>query len=129
MNLDELRYQLENILDELSDDEFVEIWNSYASVSDNSTIYLMSEIEEVLMGKMGMNLLSILDAIDDKFYTDDYFFTIDDMDYITSFTDLREVASPVDRDALVEYMIETGDDFGYASISEALGDAGVEYGG
>ena len=119
-NNDELREALENLIDEgLEDDEFIELWNNYADGTETGKIYPMSEIEDILMRQMGMSLLDIISNVK-EFYTDDEFFTIDNMDFIVSFSDIYETMSPFDRDELIDSIVNSRDSFGNEKIRDLL---------
>lgn len=116
----ELREALEILFDEgLDDDEFIELWNNYADGTEVGKIYPMSDIEDILMRQMGMSLLDIISSVK-EFYTDDEFFTIDNMDFIVSFSDFYETMSPVDRDELIDSIVNSRDSFGNKKVRDLL---------
>ena len=119
-NNDELREALENLIDEgLDDDEFIELWNNYADGTEVGKIYPMSDIEDILMRQMGMSLLDIISNVK-EFYTDDEFFTVDNMDFIVSFSDIYETMSPFDRDELIDSIVNSRDSFGNEKVRDLL---------
>ena len=116
-----LKEEIQDVFDQMTDSEVVEVWNYYVQGTEIPAIYLMNEIEDVLMHEYGMSLLDIISSIDEKhFYTDDSMFAIDKFGYIVSFSDLLEVSCPYDPDILLDSIILSKDGFGNEEIQAIL---------
>ena len=121
MGEEELRDELSYLFDDDLEDEVVfDMWNSYAESHNKPVMYPMTEIQEVLMNKEGMSLLDILSSVNDKFYSDDEYFTIDELGWLVSFSDWYEVSCPFDRDELISSIVDTGNDYGSDAVRELL---------
>ena len=117
----QVRMELLDVIDAADGEDLVNMWNSYAQRADRPVIYPLQDIEKVLMSDLNMSLLSIISAVDsDRFYDDDEFFTIDDMEYIVTFSDLYEVSCPLDVNELIGYIVETGDSLNNEAVRGVL---------
>lgn len=117
----DLKNKIHDIIDEIEGEALIEMWNACAQNTNRPVIYSMDEIEKVLLGQLGMSLLDVIGSVDsDRFYSYDEFFTIDNMEYIVTFSDLYEVSCPFDTNALVDYIVENAESFGDPDIQNAL---------
>lgn len=117
------RSLLEDLFDEidLTDEEWVELWNKCAPYVSMPEVFSMNDIDEILLGRGGYSLLEVIDSLDSKFDSQDQFFYISDLDFITSFSDLNEVASPIDLNLIIDTVLDTNDSFGIDGVQEILG--------
>ena len=109
---------IDDVFDELSDADVFDMWNNYAKDYDKPEMHEMSKIEDILLPKIALR--EILSSLDKNFDPDDEYFTVDDMGYIVSFSDWYETASPFDREALINAIAETGDDFGSTAVRDLM---------
>ena len=117
---EELRDELNYIFDEMSDEDSLSAWNAYcyAINDEDGMIYEMNEIDQVLGSWTPYEILSCtLNRFD---ISDYYFFANREGDEICSFTDFLSPTSSFDRDAMINYIVETHDDLGNDDIAEAI---------
>lgn len=117
---EELRDELNYIFDEMSDADATSAWNSYCNAinDEDGIIYEMNEINEVLASWTPWDIISATTYTFDL--SDFYFFANREGDEICSFTDFLSSTSPFDRDAIINYIVETHDDLGNNDIAEAI---------
>ena len=121
-SLDDKKRLLEDLFDEidLTDDEWIGLWNSCAPYVSMPEVFSMNNIDEILLGRGGYSLLEVIDSLDSKFDSQDQFFYISDQDFITSFSDINEVACPIDFNLVIDTILDTNDSFGIDEIQEIL---------
>ena len=123
--MDELREALEDLFDDgLSDEEVLDMWNEYAYSHNRPMMYEMYRIEEVLINQEHMALREIISSLDPKFDTEDEYFTVNDMDYIVSFSDWYSVECPFDREELIDSIVDTANSFGNDQVQDLLDEYG-----
>ena len=112
MSADELRDELDYLFDEMSDDDIITMCNAVADdYSDESKIHYMDQFDEIIMNWYNYAPSDLINHLDPNFSLDDEYFTVDDHQNIYSFTDLLDIHSPWDKDACINYIIETGESF------------------
>lgn len=112
------RERLENALNnDVDESEAINIWNNYVdSISgDDRHIYMMYELDEYLDG---LSATQVLEAVNDGFDTDDYYF-YDSIYGLTSACDLYDIAD--DRE-LIEWLMDYPEALQNTSISDILDD-------
>lgn len=109
------RENLQNIIDNLDETEIITMWNYICADSD--VIYYMDELDGFFHDKKHCNCATdIIDSLDDNFSTSDYYFADGEWG-IKSFDDIYDI---VDDDELINYMLDSDEDFGNDDIRDIL---------
>lgn len=116
MTFDEFYESASDIIDEMTEEEAIECWNSFAAEERYSTIYPMTDLDSVLSNMLPSEVLSAYyNGI--SFSLDDYYFSIDpDETEIDSFTDTLSTISPWDKDLLIDGMYNNSTGYGNPEI-------------
>lgn len=130
MTVSELRDELEMLLDEMSDDDVILLYNTIAGdYNDENRIHYMSEFDDIINNWYNFTPSDLINHLGADFSLDDEYFTVDDHGDIYSFTDLLSAVSPWDRDAAIQYIIDFGENFGNPDIQTLLDRYDSEYDG
>lgn len=112
-----LREAIADVLDEMDDEEFIDLYNDMARDDGYDMIYHMYDLDEVCSTQMGYTIEGFMRDLG-EFSIDDEYFTVTDTNVINSFDSLLDFKSPVDRDAMINYLAETEYAFGNDSLQE-----------
>lgn len=122
MTYDEYRNEMELIIDEMSDEEAISLYNAVAQSIGYETIQLMDEFDTYFESYPPSEVIRDLDY---DFDIDDYYFSVDDANNIKSFTDLLSANSPFDRDTIIDDVYNYRNSYGVAEIQDLI-DRGIE---
>lgn len=118
-NYDEKKQAIINIINDMSDDEMVCIWNDYRNAANYSDdyIYSVDEIDEILSDKSPWEILRMGFYGDyrpcDKFWKFDGYGNLKSFDY---------PADEIYPDEIAEYCLDNDQDFDNDEIREILDD-------
>lgn len=117
MTEDQLRDELDMLLDEMSDEAIIELHNSIADdYSAYDKIYPMEEFDEIIDDYFDFSPMELIQSVHSEFdETDDYFTVYEDGD-ICSFTDLLSTYSPWDREGCINAIVEDEESYGNPDI-------------
>lgn len=113
MNVRDLELNLYDALDEMSDEEFIELWNNAADDMGVNIIFPMSSFNERFAD---WDPIDIARSVDSQFSDADGYFFIDEDGTIVSLDDL----SMLSRDKLVDTIIDTNYDYDSAAVYNLL---------
>jgi len=126
MENEELREELDLLIDEIPEEEAIRMHNSLADYNDvYDKIYYMDDFDEVLT-EQNYSPKEVLMYSEGTVDLNDEYFTIRDTLEILSFTDLYSANSPWDKEGLIEYIIETEDNLGIQEIEDLFKRFGIE---
>lgn len=109
------RENLQEIIDNADENDIITWWNDICADSD--TIYYMDELDGFFHDKKHYNCATdIIDSLDSDFSTSDYYFADGEWG-IKSFDDIYDI---VDDDELIDYMLDSDEDFGNDDIRDVL---------
>lgn len=119
MTADELYGALEDLFDEMNDRDFIDLWNEYAYNYGSTPIYYMDDFDEIMDDRFDYTPYELLESAVDWNGSADYF-VVDDLGHIKCFSDLAGQGSPVDRNDLINAIIDTENDFDNDEVAELL---------
>lgn len=122
MTYDEYHNEMELIIDEMSDEEAISLYNAVAQSIGYETIQTMDEFDDYFGNYPPSEVIRDLDY---EFDIDDYYFSVDDTNNIKSFTDLLSANSPFDREVIINDVYNYGNSYGVAEIQDLI-DRGIE---
>lgn len=121
MTHDEYRNELEDLLDGMSDDDIIALHNNVAGdYEDANKIHYMTEFDDIINTWYTFAPSDLIRSLDPEFDLNDYYFVVDDLNNIYSFTDLLDIHSPWDRDACITYIMDYGESFGDSDIQDII---------
>lgn len=122
MTFDEALNQVDDFLAELSDEDLIELWNTYCEeISDVSReIHYMEDLDEVLNYTFKLSPSDILNSvIGTDFDLSDYYFNYDAINNdLSSFDDI--VDGPYDFSELRQYIVEGNHSLGDSYLEDIL---------
>lgn len=120
MTADELYGALEDLFDEMDDSDVVDLWNRYAYENGYEMIHYMDDFNEIIEEQYSFTPFELVDAAVDWDPQAEYFI-VDDKELIRCFSDLAgSEFSPLDRNALINAIIDTENDFDNDEVAELL---------
>ena len=121
MTVSELRDELEMLFDEMSDDDVILLHNTIVGdYNDENRIHYMPDFDDVINNWYNFTPSDLINHLGTDFNLDDEYFTVDDNGDIYSFTDLLSAASPWDRDAAIQSIIDYEESYGNADVQTLL---------
>lgn len=129
MTNEELRANIEDIMDEMSDEEIIELHNSVADdYSSEDKIFSMDDFDEIIDEYFSYTPTDLIEAVlnSDHFDLQDAYFTVTDRQDIVSFTDLLDPNCPWDREACIDGILEYDEGYGNPDIELVLEQAREE---
>ena len=119
MNRDVLEERLADIFDEMSDEDIINVWNTYAYNDGYTPVYYMDDFDDIIDERYSFTPSELLDAVIEWDSSAEYFI-VDDLDHISCFSDLRDKHCPIDVQQLINDIIDTDDDFDNDDIADVL---------
>lgn len=122
MTFDEALNQVDDFLAELSDEDLIELWNTYCEeISDVSReIHYMEDLDEVLNYTFKLSPSDILNSIvGTDFNLSEYYFSYDEVNNdLRSFDDIAD--GPYDLSELLQYIVEGSHSLGDSYLKDVL---------